>query len=324
MSKIGGSKAPSHRFNEEMNLNPAPPCRWLRSLGLGACATVMLVLSTSPSMAQKNPAPTLADAVDLKDHTISPVANPLHFEDPVIRSEIRPVFVYHNIHPRFLTGGGQAQLYALQIRYAITDRLAFIATQDGYFDVNSAALANPDGWMDLAAGFKYALIDDPANQFILTPGFTYMIPSGDRRIFQGRGGGEFDLFVSAMKGFGDFHLTGNIGFRLPLVSAENSSFFHTSLMADYYLSRWFIPFVQMNTWTVMNAGTNLPGVNSEGYDVINFGSGASQGVTQVTLGGGFRVRLTDNVFLGLAYEKAAAVPYGLFDDRYTFDLSIRF
>lgn len=307
-----------------VNLNPTPNRRWLRTLGVGACATVVFALTQESAQAQKNPAPTLAEAVDWKVNTISPVANPLHFEDPVIRSEIRPVFVYHNIHPGFLTGGGQAQLYALQIRYAITERLAFIATQDGYFDINSGALGNPDGWMDLAAGFKYALIDDPANQFILTPGFTYTIPSGDRRVFQGRGGGEFDLFVSAMKGFGDFHLTGNIGFRLPLVSNENSSFFHTSFMADYFVSRWFIPFVQVNTWTVMNAGNNIPGLTSEGYDVINFGAGASQGVTQVTLGGGFRVRLTDNLDIGLAYEKAAAVPYGLFDDRYTFDLSIRF
>lgn len=293
-------------------------------MGLNTCATLVFALISGTASAQKNAVPTLADAVDWKVNTISPVANPLHFEDPVIRTELRPVFVYHNIHKGFITGGGQAQLYALQIRYAITDRLAFIATQDGYLDINAGALGNPDGWMDLAAGFKYALIDDMENQFILTPGLTYLIPSGDRRVFQGRGGGEFDLFVSAMKGFGDFHLTGNVGFRIPVVANENSSIFHTNLMADYYVSRWFIPFVQMSTWTVANAGNNIPGLTSEGYDIINFGGGASQGLTQVTLGAGFRVRLTDNLDLGLAYEKAVATPQGLYDDRYTFDLSIRF
>lgn len=323
MSKNRGSSRPIRGIVVHVKPNPYSRCG-LRILGLSTCATLLLALTSGTASAQKNAVPTIADAVDWKVNTISPVANPLHFEDPIIRTELRPVFVYHNLHNGFITGGGQAQLYALQIRYAITDRLAFIATQDGYLDINSGVLGNPDGWMDLAAGFKYALIDDLENQFILTPGFTYLIPSGDRRVFQGRGGGEFDLFVSAMKGFGDFHLTGNVGFRIPVVSAENSSIFHTNLMADYYVSRWFIPFVQMSTWTVVNAGNNIPGLTSEGYDIINFGAGSSQGLTQVTLGAGFRVRLTDQVDVGLAYEKAVATPQGLFDDRYTFDLSIRF
>ena len=33
-----------------------------------------------------------AEAVDWKTNTISPVANPMYFEDPVIRTEIRPIF----------------------------------------------------------------------------------------------------------------------------------------------------------------------------------------------------------------------------------------
>lgn len=63
----------------------------------------------------------------------------------MIRSEIRPIFAYHRIDDGFL-GGGDAQLYAVQIRYALTDRLALIATQDGYFSVNNDAIGNPDGW----------------------------------------------------------------------------------------------------------------------------------------------------------------------------------
>jgi opacity protein-like surface antigen len=58
--------------------------------------------------------------------------------------------------------------------------------------------------------------------------------------------------------------------------------------------------------------------------VINFGSSGASGVTQMTLGGGFRTRLTDNMDFGVAYEKAILSPEGLTDDRFTFDLSIRF
>lgn len=262
------------------------------------------------------------EAVSWKDHTISPVANPFFHEDAVIRSEIRPVFVQHNIDDSFL-GGGDARLYALQIRYALTDRLAIIATQDGYFDVNNDVIGNPEGWMDLALGFKYALIDDEANQFILTPGFTFKIPTGDRAVFQGRGGGEWDVFIAAQKGFGDFHLSSNLGVCLPNNRDENSTLLHYSLMADYYTCRWFIPFVAFNAYTVLDDGNNI-GLATEGYDVINFGSSNAQGVTQGTVAVGFRSRILDHVDFGIAYEKAVIEPHGLTDDRVTVDFSIRF
>jgi len=275
----------------------------------------------TPALSAKAPAPPV-EAVSWKDHTISPVANPFFHEDAVIRSEIRPVFVHHNIDDRFL-GGGDAQLYALQLRYALTDRLAIIATQDGYFDINNDAIGDPEGWMDLALGVKYALIDNEASQFILTPGVTFKIPTGDREVFQGRGGGEWDLFVAAQKGFGDFHLSSNVGLRLPNNTQENSTLLHYSLMADYYTCRWFIPFVAFNAYTVLSEGSNI-GLTTEGYDVINFGSSGADGVTQGTLAVGFRSRILKNVDLGFAYEKAVIEPNGLTDDRFTFDLSIRF
>jgi hypothetical protein len=295
-----------------------------RLLKLSACAALSLASlaqAGSPPLASKNPVVS-PDAVSWKDHTISPVANPFFHEDAVIRSEIRPVFVHHTINNNFL-GGGDAQLYALQLRYALTDRLALIATQDGYFNVDNDAIGTPDGWMDIALGVKYALVDDEANQFILTPGVTFKIPTGDRDVFQGRGGGEWDLFVAAQKGFGDFHLSSNIGVRLPNNRQENSTLLHYSLMADYYTCRWFIPFVAFNAYTVLNDGNNIA-LNTEGYDVVNFGASNAQGRTQGSVAVGFRTRLLANVDFGFAYEKAVIRPEGLMDDRLTFDISIRF
>lgn len=296
--------------------------RWL--LSVGAAAAVSLIspaYAGTPTVSAKNPA-TPPEAVSWKDHTIAPVTNPIFFEDAVIRSEIRPIFAYHNIDDQFL-GGGNAQLYAMQIRYALTDRLALIATQDGYLDINNKALSRPDGWMDLALGLKYALIDNEASAFILTPGFTFHIPTGERDVFQGRGGGELNPFVSFQKGFGDFHVSGNLGARIPLNQDEQSTVAHYSLMLDYYTCRYFIPFVSFNAFSVLDAGNNI-GLNTEGYDVINFGASQSNGRTQGMFGVGFRSRILDNVDLGLAYEKAVIKPYGLTDDRFTFDICIRF
>lgn len=290
---------------------------------LAVTATVSPLAQAGTPVSAKNPAPPPPAAADWKENTISPVANPIFAEDPVIRNEIRPIFAYHRIDPGFITGDGDATLWALQLRFAITQRLAFIATQDGYFDINLKNGANLDGWMDLAAGFKYALIDDAANQFILTPGFTFHIPTGSEDVFQGRGDGEWNLFVSAEKGFNDFHLQTNVGFRIPNNSDTQSTIFHYSVMADYYVSKWFIPFVAANGFTVVSSGNNLP-LTSEGYDVINFGSSKASGSTQMTLGGGFRSRLTKNIDFGVSYEKAVISPEGLTDDRFTFDFSIRF
>jgi hypothetical protein len=269
------------------------------------------------------PSPTNSEAASWKGHTISPVANFVNFEDPVIRTEIRPVYAFHNIPGQFITGGGEAQAAGVQVRFAVTDRLAVFLNQGGYIQVDPQFGQSFGGWADLGFGIKYALIDDEANQFILTPGIGLIVPTGDKEIFHGRGDGEWNFFVSAAKGFGDLHFTGNAGLRVPNDSATQSTVFHYSLQADYYVCQWFIPFVFANGWTVVNNGNFLP-LGSEGYDLFNFGAAGSDGVTQATVGAGFRVRFTQNTDFGIAYERAVIEPKGLFDDRFTFDISIRF
>jgi len=306
-----------------MDHKPHSRNRWLPALGLGALAAVSLSTATAQTPIAAPPRSASFEAADWKARTIAPVTNFVLFEDPVIRSEIRPIFVYHTLDKSFITQGGHATLYALQIRYALTDRLAIIATQDGHFDIDSPGL-DVDGWMDLALGFKYALIDDVENQFILTPGLTFHIPTGDREIFQGRGGGEWRPFVSFAKGFGDFHITGNVGMRIPNTTNEQNVMAHYGVMLDYHTCRWFIPFVSANFWTTLSDGNNVPGLRSEGYDVINFGAGDAKGVTQGTLGVGFRSRVLDNVDLGFAYEIAMIRPYGLTNNRLTVDMCVRF
>lgn len=286
-----------------------------------AAAGSALAGTAEPAPAKAPPTPD-SPLLSWKENTISPVANPIYFEDPVIRTEIRPIFAYHRTDSGFVTGDGDAQVYALQLRLKLTDRLAFIATKDGYMDLNTDNI-DADGWNDISAGFKYAVIDDEANQFILTPGFTFSIPLGDEEVFQGRGDGEWDLFVSAAKGFDNAHITSNIGVRVPNDTDAQSTILHYSLQFDYYVHQYFIPFVVANGYTVLDGGNNLP-LDSEGYDVINFGSSLADDVTQLTVGAGFRSRLTKNVDLGFAYEKAVVAPEGLFDDRFTFDLSIHF
>jgi hypothetical protein len=274
---------------------------------------------------------------DWKAGLISPVANPIYFEDARITSEVRPIFLQHWLPRRFdILGGsvpldGEVRVYALQIRYAITERLGFIATKDGYIEFQpKGVLANNHqyGWADLAAGFKYALVDDADKQLLITPGLTITIPTGDDEVFQGDGAGEWNLFVSVAKGLKDFHVLGNIGVRIPNDQDEQTTQLHYSLQLDYRVHDLFVPFVCLNGYTVLTAADDrllgaVP-LNTELYDLSNFGSTDAKGDTAIVLGAGFRSNLTKDLSIGVAYEAGTSTRQGIFDSRLTIDSIIRF
>lgn len=268
-------------------------------------------------------------AASWKDDVASPVTNPVYFEDPFIRSEIEPLFLWTGIDGTLAPGvdvGGDVFLYAAQIRYAVNDRLAVIATKDGYVDANPRLLAHQEGFADLAVGLKYALFDDEDRQFILTPGFELELPTGNQDVFQGNGMGEWDFFVAAAKGYGKAHAVANVGMRIPNNFADETAGMHYSLQLDYHTCPYFIPFVSLNAFTTINSASHnggLPiGLPFEGADLINFGSSQAAGETDVFLGGGFSSHLTERIAAGVAYE--TALTEGFFDQRVTFNMIIGF
>ena len=222
----------------------------------------------------------------------------------------------------------------MEVRWAVTDRLAIIATKDGWVDFKpKGALAGlkSTGWADISLGLKYAAIDDKENQFILTPGFELELPIGSRDVFQGNGLGEWDLFLAAAKGWGDVSLMGNVGARVPNNMARDTMQLHYSAQLAYHASRYFMPFLAANGFSVLNSGSQaglgaLTGApfGFEGFDLINFGSRAAAGSTQITGATGFRSKLVERVELGFAYERSLTNPRGVFDDRFTVDFVLRF
>ncbi|MDB6139224.1 MAG: hypothetical protein JWO94_2296 [Verrucomicrobiaceae bacterium] len=260
-----------------------------------------------------------------KDKTISPVADLIFFEDPIVHSEITPVFMYHDIDSDFpLTGGGHSEIYGARVQFAVTPRLGIFLSKGGYMDIHPGNGGKEfGGWADTGFGVKYMAIDDEADQFVLTPGIGYTPPWGDKTILFGHGNGEWNFFTSAEKGFGDFHLTARVGLRLPNDTQANSTFFHYGVQADYYFCRYFIPFVSGVGYTVVNAGNSIP-IDAEGADSQNFGSSLSQGNTQFLIGAGFRSKITDTIDIGVAYQKGVVKPYGTFDDRVTVAVQFKF
>ena len=287
-----------------------------------ALAIVTLVTGVSRSVS--------AADTDWLSKIPTPVTNPLFFEEAQIRSDVRPIFIHHRLRSSIdsdlgaLPLDGNAQIFAIQLRYAVNDRLAIIATKDGYIDFNpDATLAKDEGFADIGFGIKYALINDAENQFILTGGLRFEAPSGNTGVLQGNGSGEWNPFLSTAKAWGDFSIAGHLGARVPNDSDDETSQLHYGLQAAYQVHRCFTPFVAGNAFTVLSEGAGLP-LAAEGFDLVNFGSSSAKNTTQAALGFGFRSRLRDNLDFGFAYEFGITNPRDIFDDRYTVDLVLRF
>lgn len=270
-----------------------------------------------------------AKADDAFDQFISPVANPVNFEDPRATTELRPLFLYHELGEDFATKGGDVEVYALQARVALSDRLALIATKDGYVDFNpNETLPHGNGWANIAAGFKYAFYKDAPSSTIGTAGLRYEIPLGDEEVLQGNGDGVFNLFTSAATKLGNVNVMGAAGFRVPLDEAD-STFFDADLHFDTPVGETGIgvlyPLFELSLVQVIDSGSRLP-IPDEGADVLNIGASDADGKGIVTAATGFRLRFCDNADWGFAYQFPITRGAGsnLFDWRITTDLIWRF
>ena len=260
------------------------------------------------------------------DRYVPPLTNPIFNETPYITTEARPFYFYHKLPESFVTDGGDVNLVALQFRIALTERLGFIATKDGYakFDFDET-LPDEDGFANIALGLKYALISDPETESILTAGLRYEIPINDLETggieLQGDGDGFLNPFLTGARAFGDLGLQASLGANIALDSDADTSILHYSLHADYEVAPGLFPLIELNGFTPIDNGNRLTGAlgDVDGVDVLNFGS-EDRGTT-VTLGGGFRYRLNDHVQFGTAAETPITDKDDtIFDYRVYFDL----
>lgn len=257
---------------------------------------------------------------------VPPLANPLFNETPYITTELRAIYLHQDIPNGFLTGGGDIDLGAAEVRIALTDRLGFIASKDGYADLHlKSGLRDESGFANISLGLKYAAFSDPASDTILTIGAEYEPPTGNLKTtgisLQGGGDGFLDLFVTGAKAFGPLGFQASIGTNLAIDSSHDSSMLHWSLHADYEVLPGIWPLVEMNGFSVIDRGARNA-FSFEGTDLVNFG--ATNGGTVVTLAAGFRARLMDHVILGLGYEKSVSEREDLLNWRLYADLVIHY
>ena len=252
------------------------------------------------------------------DQMISPVTNPVNFEDPRALTELRAIYLYHELDNEFVTQGGNVQIYALQARWAINDRLSLIATKDGYVIMHPDAVLNDEsGIANIEAGLKYALYKTDSS--IFSGILRYEIPLGDEDVLQGEGDGFIHPSVSAATAWEGFNFMAGTGFRIPLDNSD-STFYDFDIHVDHPFGG-FYPLLELNVVNVVDAGDRLP-IADEGQDFFSIGSSEADGKTIVTMGVGARYRISDNIDIGAAYQFPLSSGDGsrIIDWRVTTDL----
>jgi hypothetical protein len=263
----------------------------------------------------------LAPSDDCFTGFISPMTNPVYFEDPRTLTEARFIYAHHKVP--LTAGGGDIDLFAVQVRAAINDRLSIIATKDGYMTSSNPLI--DDGWADINVGLKYNLRKNAHTQRILSAGATYELPVGSTRSLQGNGDGVFNLFLSGGAQLGSkSHWVSGAGLVLPADSAEESQWSYWSNHFDTQLGCTNLhPFMEVNWYHWMKSGDG--GINGiEGGDLFNFGSTGVAGNDIVTGAIGLKYKPCKNTEIGVAWEAPMTERRDVLDNRLTFDLILRY
>jgi len=270
---------------------------------------------------------------DCFDDFISPMIDFVFFEDPRTLTELRPIFVHHRfpntLGPDNIPAGGDLQLYALQFRLALTERLSLIATKDGYIvDGSEGALDSllDSGWADVVAGLKYNLIRNVETGTLLSGGFTYEIPLGSERALQSVGDGEFRFFASAGQRLldGDAHYMTAVGYHVPVDTSIQTSSIRWLNHFDVRVTNRTYLFTELSWthWTDDAEDGSALGV--AGQDLLNLSASNVEGNDLVTQNVGLKYKPNRHIEAGAAYEFPLTQFEDIIRDRWQFEVIFRY
>ncbi len=272
----------------------------------------------------------MRSSTSIHERFIEPVGNPIYFESPFIETNMKLFYVWHDFPSNGQIGGGQLNAWSAQIRLALTDRLAFIATKDGYSDLNAGILPRASGWNDFRIGLKYALIVDEPNNFVLTAGLRWEWHKGNTDILQGGNAGENELapFISVADVWGPVNFIGSLSARLPFNQDDGNNIVSWDLHFDMGevaadLLPGFVPLLEIHALHYLSDGDRFP-VDFGGLDYSNIGASNVAGSSVFWGDLGFRWKLTPNASLGVAYGFPISNPGNdIFNQRVTVDVVLK-
>jgi hypothetical protein len=260
---------------------------------------------------------------------IGPVSNPVLSKDPRSLTELRALYVHNWFPADNPVGGGELYAFAAQARVALTDRLSFIADKDGYAFFrprNRTDFAQGEGFLNVAAGLKYALVRDVEHQFLLTVGAMFEPQSGAGKVFQSHGDGLVSVFATAGKEVACYnHVLLTVGYVNAIDRTDNGAFGYASLHLDRQVFGFLYPLVEVNYFHYTAGGDRgIPAALGEGDGLINFGTDSMGGANFCTVAGGLKVRVSSHVEAGAVWETPVSNRKDLLRDRLTVELILRY
>lgn len=255
----------------------------------------------------------------------NPVGQPIFFETPLNNTGLRFLFLHHTFSDGSTLGGGEVNVAALQARVAITERLGLIAIKDGYSWLNAGILPEDDGWNEIGAGLKYAFYVDKESQLVATAGARLILDSGEGKAAQW-GTTEVSPFISVAKGWGRFHLIGDLTYRIPFDNGDGNQVLMWDLHTDYEIAPTslpgFAPVLELHGVHYLSDGDRLP-LDVGGLDYANFGSSNVSGSAVVWVGVGARWKLNPHTSVGAVYEIGLTDhDADIMQDRVTLDFEV--
>ena len=251
---------------------------------------------------------------------VHPVTSPYFHEDSFVTTDVRAWYLYHDLPKSSAIDGGDAQVYAIQARVALTKQLQFVAYKDGYTVLDSGVVED-EGFNDIGAGIKWNMLQDWDHDLHGALGIGYEVPTGDDEVLQDDE--ELRLWGSINKGFGPLHLGATVNGFITTDKSDgfgNSDYMSWHLHGDYYVCDWFSPVVEVNGYHVVDEGREV--VPFQGLDVTNLGGGSGEDV--VTIGPAVEFRPLGNVTVRAAYEVPLTKEDDLYGYRWTFSTGISF
>ncbi len=245
------------------------------------------------------------------DDFISPMIDFVHFEDPRTLTEIRPMFVNHRfpgtLGPANIPAGGSAQLFAMQFRIALTDRLSLIAVKDGYIIDNSEGTLDTlldSGFADVTAGLKYNLIRNVETGTLGSIGFTYEIPMGSEQALQALGDGQFHFFATGGQRLagGNAHYLTSFGYQVPVDTSIQTSAIQWHNHFDVKLTKKTYLLTEMSWWHWVDDASAGQALGVAGLDLLNLNANNVSGNDVVSQNVGLKYKPNRKVEAGVAYE----------------------
>lgn len=281
------------------------------------CIIASSLIALAASMAQAQGGFTVfgesGSAPAPEQRFVRPISAPYFHEDAFITSDVRAWYVKHHFYGD--TIGGDLDVYALQVRLALTPTLQFVAYKDGYSKYNDT-LNNNSGWNDVGAGLKWAFLQDWEQNLHLAVGIGYELSVGDRDVLQSTR--TLRLWGSANKGFDRLHLGATVNYLKANNRSDgmlgNADMITAHLHADYRVNDWFSPVVEVNGYFVTKEGP--VGAPFSGVDAVSIGGGKNEDVITGAVGAEFRP-FGDHIGLRGAYETQLSNSRSLFGHRWT-------